>query len=70
MAQKKLRTARATGAALGSVKATMPDRFEYNPALFLRQAEIDPVVILAARSGVAAATIRAQVEAWNIAGCR
>ncbi len=39
-----------------------------SPSLSLRQDLIDPAVILAARSGVAAATVRAQLSAWNIGG--
>lgn len=68
MAQKQLRTVRANGTALGFVKATPPDISKYSASPFLRQAEIDPVAILAARSRVAPATIRAQLAAWQIGG--
>ena len=72
MAQKRLRPASPCQAAtgLGFVKATPPDISEYSASPFLRQAEIDVIGLLAARSGVAPATVRAQAEAWNFAGCR
>ena len=70
MAQKKLRPASPCQAAtgLGFVKATRPDIPEYSASLSPRQAEIDTVALLAARSRVAPATIRAQLAAWRIGG--
>ena len=68
MAHKQMRTVRANGTALGFVKATMPDTSEYSASSFHRQAEIDIVDLLTARSRVAAATVRAHVEAFGLGG--
>ena len=43
---------------------------ENSPLTALRQEEIDIVGLLAARSRVAPATIRAQFDAWRIGGAQ
>ena len=70
MSQKQMRTVRANGTALGFVKATMPDKSEHSAFSLSRQADIDVVGLLSARSGVAAATVRAHVEAFGMGGAR
>lgn len=59
---------RRQGFAGEMVSDAVLDR-EYSPAPFLRQEHfVDPVAVLAARSRVAPATIRAQLAAWCIRG--
>lgn len=71
MAQTQLRPVTSReGAGLG-ILLSSPDRnSEFSASTVFRQDLVDPVVILAARSRVHPATVRAQAEAWNIAGCR
>lgn len=68
MAQKQLRTVRANGAVLGNLLSSAERKAEYSPSLHLRQPDIDLVGLLAARSGVAAATVRAHLTAFGIGG--
>lgn len=69
MAQTLLRPAPlAKVAGLGTLLSSTDRKAEISASPVFRQDLIDPVMILAARSGVAAATIRAQVEAWQIGG--
>ena len=69
MAHKKLKAApRHKGTASGNAKLTSVCTSENSAHFDLRQDLIDPVVILAARSRVSPATIRAQLAAWQIGG--
>ena len=71
MTMKKMRPAPlAKVAGLGNLLSSAERNPEYSFSTFPRQAEIDVVGLLAARSGVAAATVRAQFDAWSIGGAR
>ncbi len=66
MDQKRSEAARANGTASGIAKYTSTCKLGYPTFPCLVQDPIDPAVILAARSGVAAATVRACLDAWRI----
>lgn len=69
MAQTQLRPAplaKVTG--LGNLLSSVGRNSKYIAFSLSRQADIDVVSILAARSGVASATVRAQFDAWQIGG--
>ena len=69
MAQTQLRPVTSReGAGLGNLLSSTERNFEFSASTVFRQDLIDPVVIISARSGVAAATIRAQLDAWRIGG--
>ena len=71
MAQKKLRPAPlAKVAGPGNLLSSTDRKAENSASTVCRQDLIDVVGLLAARSGVHPATVRAQAEAWNFAGCR
>ncbi len=69
MAQMKLRPVTSReGAGLG-ISLSSPERnSKFSASAVFSQDIIDPVVILAARSRVAPATVRAQLAAWRIGG--
>ena len=58
------------GTASGIAKLTIARSPDYPTFPILMQEPADLVGILAARSGVAAATVRAQLAAWQIGGGR
>lgn len=68
MGQKQLRTARATGAVLGFVKATTPDKSEYPIPLSVFQERADTIAWLSARTRVAVPTARLHAELFGIGG--
>ena len=69
MAHTQLRPAPlAKVAGLGNLLSSAERNPEYSDFPLSRQADIDVVGILASRSGVAAATVRAQLAAWRIGG--
>lgn len=70
MIQKRKRPAPlAKVAGLGNLLSSTDRKTENSASTVFRQDLLDPVLILAARSRVSPATIRAQFDAWNIAGC-
>ena len=67
MTRTKMRPAPLAKVAGLGISLSSPDRnSEPSAPPLLRQGPIDVVGILAARSGVAAATVRAQFDAWLI----
>ena len=69
MAQMQLRPAPlAKVAGLGNLLSSAERSPELSASPIFRQGPIDTVGIVAARSGVAAATVRAQFDAWQIGG--
>ncbi len=71
MAQTQLRPAPLAKVTGLGISLSSPERSpELSASSVLRQGPIDVVGLLAARSGVAAATVRAQLAAWQIGGAR
>ncbi len=67
MPQTQKRAARANGTALIHTKSKLASSI-HTATEALRQDPIDTVALLAARSGVAAATVRAHLAAFGIGG--
>ncbi len=69
MAQTQLRPAPLAKVAGLGISLSSPERSsQLNASSVFRQGPINTVGIVAARSGVAAATVRAQFDAWRIGG--
>ena len=60
----------AAGKRQGFCISVGSDNATYTAATLSNQQPIDLVAILAARSGVSGASIRAQLDAWRIGGAR